>query len=264
MRIILLFLCILSISIACNRGPKIIESETSETGMSNNEKPQSTGIFSSAPSSSSKSPTQKSNVQPNNEFHQVFVNEVLPTDKYVYLNVTEEGTGDYWIATMKREAKVGETYFYKEGLLKTNFESKEYNRVFKKVYLVSNIVPANHASQQASSTSNNNTAPEVKDVGSVDVEGSIKIAEIVSNPQDYANKEVQISGQVTKINPNIMGRNWIHIRDGSKDDYDMVITSNQIIAEGNIVTMQGIVRLNKDFGAGYRYDIIIEDGKVEI
>lgn len=59
-----------------------------------------------------------------NEFHTVVVNEVLPTSKYVYLNVNE-GEEKYWIATSSMEVKVGGTYYYKGGLLKTNFESKE-------------------------------------------------------------------------------------------------------------------------------------------
>jgi hypothetical protein len=57
-----------------------------------------------------------------------------------------------------------------------------------------------------------------------------------------------------------MNRNWIHIKDGSKDDYDLVITSDTYVAEGTVITMKALVTLNKDFGAGYTYDLILEDG----
>ena len=57
-----------------------------------------------------------------------------------------------------------------------------------------------------------------------------------------------------------MGRNWIHIKDGSKDDYDLVITSNTFVQEGSMITMKATVTLNKDFGAGYKYDLILENG----
>ena len=57
-----------------------------------------------------------------------------------------------------------------------------------------------------------------------------------------------------------MGRNWIHIKDGSKDDYDLVITSDIVVPQGQLITMTGTVTLNKDFGASYKYDIIIENG----
>jgi hypothetical protein len=57
-----------------------------------------------------------------------------------------------------------------------------------------------------------------------------------------------------------MDRNWIHIKDGSKDDYDLVITSDVFVPEGSVVTMKAQVSLNKDFGAGYKYDLILENG----
>ena len=59
-----------------------------------------------------------------------------------------------------------------------------------------------------------------------------------------------------------MKRNWIHLQDGSKDDFDLVVTSNAFVPEGTIVTIKAKVVLNKDFGAGYRYDLILEDGIV--
>ena len=91
---------------------------------------------------------------------------------------------------------------------------------------------------------------------------SIKISELVNNKTKYNGKEVLITGKCTKINANIMGRNWIHLKDGSKDDFDLVITSSDVVKEGETVTMSGIVVLEKDFGAGYKYDLIIELGKV--
>jgi hypothetical protein len=92
--------------------------------------------------------------------------------------------------------------------------------------------------------------------------GDVNIADIVANPTKYAGQTIQISGECTKGNPNIMGRHWIHLKDGSLDDYDLVITSDIIVPEGHTVTMTGIVALNKDFGAGYRYDIILEGAKI--
>ena len=65
-----------------------------------------------------------------------------------------------------------------------------------------------------------------------------------------------------KVNPNIMNRNWIHIKDGTKDDFDLVITSDKFVPEGSVVTMKAVVTLNKDFGAGYKYDLILENGTI--
>ena len=59
-----------------------------------------------------------------------------------------------------------------------------------------------------------------------------------------------------------MNRNWIHIKDGSKDDFDLVITTEAYIPEGATFTIKAMVSLNKDFGAGYKYDLILENGEV--
>lgn len=90
--------------------------------------------------------------------------------------------------------------------------------------------------------------------------GSIKIAELVENPKKYEGKTVQLDGICTKINAGIMDRNWIYIKDGSKDDFDLVITSDAYVPEGTTFTIKAIVVLNKDFGAGYIYDLILEQG----
>ena len=207
------------------------------------------------------------------DVHTVTINEILKTERYLYINVTEKNNiNPFWIATRKMDVKVGGTYFYKGGLLKTNFESKEFKRTFDKIYLVSsNLVPANHAADpnfgknptltkkvdvKAAQTSNKKAAK------SVNVKGSIKIANLVKNAKKYAGKTVQISGTCTKINAGIMNRNWIHIKDGSKDDYDLVVTSKELVQEGATVTLKATVTLNKDFGAGYSYDLILENASI--
>jgi len=193
----------------------------------------------------------------------------LPTSKYIYLNVTE-GEETYWLATRSMEAKVGETYYYKEGLLKTNFESKEYNRVFDKVYLIGSLVSANHANTVKVETvgdySNTNQSQK-EDIPMhaekmVQTKGSIKIANLVKDPKKYEGKTIQLDGICTKINAGIMDRNWIHIKDGSQDDFDLVITTDAYVPEGAAFTMKAVVVLNKDFGAGYKYDLILEQGVI--
>ena len=110
-------------------------------------------------------------------------------------------------------------------------------------------------------TENNNETEEIVQ-SNADVEGSIAIAELVNNAESFAGKTVQVTGTCTKINTGIMGHNWIHLIDGSKDDFDLVITSDALVTVGNVVTMKGVVAINKDFGAGYSYELIIEEGVV--
>ena len=240
---------------SCKQGPKVISEPISKKST---DATASTGIFSDQNDAVQELPKSTST---QGAMHSVKVLETLPTDKYVYLFV-EEGDEKFWIATTKKEVQIGETYYYKNGILKTNFESKEHNRVFDKVYLVSNIVPANHGGEQNDSSTPSFVIEKNNEPQNIEKEGSIKISELVNNKEKYNGKEVQISGRCTKINPNIMNRNWIHLKDGSMDEFDLVITSDLAVPEGHIVTMKGTVVLDKDFGAGYKYDLIVENGKI--
>lgn len=258
----LISIVVLFIAVACNRDPKVI----SATDNTNNSE-KSSGIFSND-SSSHSNPNMSQSFS--DDLHTVVVKEVLPASRYVYLNVTE-GENQFWIATRKQDVNVGQTYFYKGGLLKTNFESKEYNRVFERVYLVSNLVTENHANSAGLLNKSNASAEqgtaEKEDIPThtdkiIEHKGSIKISELVNDPKKYEGKTIQISGKCVKINPGIMDRNWIHLQDGSKDDFDLVITSNTFVPEGSVITIKALVSLNKDFGAGYKYDLILENGTI--
>ncbi len=256
------------LTIACNSRPKVVEAvdnagAKAPTGF----QPSNSVILSqgSAPKASAVS----------GDIHQVTVEEVLPTDRYVYLRV-REGKKDYWIATRKQEVEKGKRYFFKGGLLKLGFHSTEYNRTFDTLYLVSTIVPADHPMTMAGAPSEGaQTSRQPKKAATegaaaaiapptspIRIKGSTAIVDIVNNPKQYADTEVQISGVVTKVNPNIMGRNWIHLNDGTMKNFDLVVTSKDFAPPGHIATFKGIVKLDRDFGAGYYYKILVEDASL--
>ncbi|HXH39273.1 MAG TPA: nucleotide-binding protein [Thermoanaerobaculia bacterium] len=78
---------------------------------------------------------------------------------------------------------------------------------------------------------------------------------------------VVLRGKVVKFLPGIMGKNWLHLRDGSgsgdKGDNDITVTTSDVAAVGNVVLVSGVIHLNKDFGAGYNYPVIVEEAKVK-
>lgn len=247
---ILLLIPSILIIVSCNGTQEIKESSDSNKEVLSNSQ-----VFGSGTTSNSNNETTDNGV------HTVIVKEILPTEKYVYLNVSENGGEVYWIATLKQEVKIGDTYVYTGGLLKTNFKSLEHNRIFDKLYLVNRLMPANH-SDNISMEEPISTEVETQTSEKIVVKGSVSISEIVSNPKKYSGKTVQVSGKCVKVNPNIMDKNWIHLKDGSKDDYDFVVTSDKAIPVGHKVTFKGTLTLNKDFGAGYKYDIILENGEL--
>jgi hypothetical protein len=94
-------------------------------------------------------------------------------------------------------------------------------------------------------------------------DGCISIKDLLANKKDYSGKAVKVSGQVTKFNPSIMGKNWIHIQDGTEfnGDFDLTITTDKSVTVGETITYEGIVSLDKDFGYGYFYKILLEGGE---
>ena len=92
-------------------------------------------------------------------------------------------------------------------------------------------------------------------------EGCVKISDLMANKKSYAGKVIRTRGQVVRYNPGIMGKNWLHIQDGTSDgeNYDLTITTDDVASIGDIVIFQGKISLNKDFGYGYAYDILMED-----
>ena len=231
----LVFVNLLAISVlllcSCDGDGKVIEAKGSDTSR--------TGIFTSAiPPSFSNDESSKT------ESFKVRVIEVLQTSKYSYLKVEGEGDGlsvgePYWIATLKNDFIEGEDYVYRGRLFKTDFESKEFNRIFDEIYLVSFVDRLNEISRTELSV--------------------VAIADLVSNQVAFTGKSVKVFGQVVKVNDGIMDRNWIHLVDGSADDYDFVITTKATVSVGQTVTFEGLITTNKDFGAGYKYDLLMED-----
>jgi hypothetical protein len=241
--IFLVFLGYLLIT-ACDSKPKVIE------GVPITEAEPSTGFNSQTDLTAAQNGSL--------DEHHVMVEEVLNTERYSYLNVTEGGE-KFWIAIPKKEIEVGKTYYYKGGLLKRNFESKEYNRIFETLYLVSDVIPhplnANHADVSESIKSEISTHGPIS-VPSVT--GAVKLSELFADPAKYSGKVVLVTGKCVKVNPMIMDRNWIHIQDGSGDDLDLTITTNENVSIDAVVSFEGVIALNKDFGAGYKYDVIME------
>ena len=107
-------------------------------------------------------------------------------------------------------------------------------------------------------------AIEKKVVEAPKVEGAITLAELFQNKEKYKGQKVIVTGQVTKFNPAIMNTNWIHLQDGTdfQGEFDLTLTTADELKVGDKVALQGDVVLNKDFGAGYYYKIIIENAVV--
>ncbi len=92
----------------------------------------------------------------------------------------------------------------------------------------------------------------------------ITIGRLFAEKKTFAGKTIKVKGQITKINEEIMGKNWIHIQDGTEAEgvFDLTVTTSQTAAIGEIVTFEGKIALDKDFGYGYFYNVLMEDGNI--
>jgi hypothetical protein len=89
------------------------------------------------------------------------------------------------------------------------------------------------------------------------------LADLLKNKKSYSGKNIRVTGKVTKFNPAIMGKNWIHIQDGSEynEEFDLTITTDREVTVGETITFEGKIALDKDFGYGYFYSVLMEEGK---
>lgn len=193
--------------------------------------------------------------------HTILVKEVIQAKSYTYLFVTE-GDQEYWIATALQPIEAGMTLHYDEGLEMKDFTSKEIDKTFDSIFFVGQMRGTSRTAMDAMGGKKAMELP--KDISVVKIAGSISINELYDNKADYEGKTVTVHGQVTKFNAGIMGRNWVHLQDGTKsgDAFDVTITTQAVVSKDDVVVFSGKVGLNKDFGAGYTYDLILEEAEL--
>lgn len=206
------------------------------------------------------------------DVHKVIVLEQIHTSQYTYLLVNDGGA-EVWLALPKTEVRIGEIYYYTNAMLMQSFPSKELGRVFDQIYFVQEVSetppkvnPVTIQEPVVSPHSEGGPATEAKnDVKPGNDARFITIAELLTNHDKLAGQRISIQGKVTKFNAEIMGRNWIHIQNGTEAGgaLDLTITSQEIVQLGQVYTFEGIVSTHKDFGAGYTYEVILEDAKVK-
>lgn len=92
------------------------------------------------------------------------------------------------------------------------------------------------------------------------------VAAVHQEKAELAGKAVQVEGKVAKVNNGIMGRNFVHVRDGSGDQNsnNLIVTSKDTAAVGDQVVITGLVKLDRDFGSGYMYPLLVEEANISV
>ena len=192
--------------------------------------------------------------------------ETLNAGNYTYVHV-DSGEEKYWAATPTVSLKKGSMVAFIPATPMNNFSSNTLDRTFDVVYFVERII-TDQPDTHGSSTGTNPNA-STKSAESIDVDdikkaaNGITINETLTEKQKLAGETIQVRGMVVKYTPKVMGKNWIHIRDSSSDT-DLVVTTSDEVQKGDVVLVSGKLQLDRDFGYGYVYDVLLEDSTVTI
>ncbi|MDT8317803.1 MAG: DNA-binding protein [bacterium] len=198
---------------------------------------------------------------------------VINVPSYTYIEL-EKKDGLIWIAAPTIEAKAGDRIWASMGIEMRDFYSKALNRTFPVIYFVGRaeaegkgskkiIKPEEHPEKEIEKP-NISVAPEKGSI--VRAEDGYTLEELFKKKERLGGKKVVLRGKVVKASGKIMGKRWFHLQDGtgSKGSLDLVLTSNNDANAGDIVLVEGVLGLNKNFGQGYKYDVIIEDAKITV
>jgi hypothetical protein len=195
------------------------------------------------------------------------IKEVLQTSNYTYLHVKVD-TSLQWLAVPSMKADVGDTCYYTGGLLMPDFTSRELRKTFASIIFLEGVGKTPEVTQKAQMIvpeHGTKTKPGKLDINVVPEPGGTTIEELFMNKESYNGKVVKIRGQVVKFKPDIMGKNWAHLQDGTAfgEKYDLTVTLRDTVTIGKVVTFESKVTLNKDFGSGYFFEVILEDAIVK-
>ncbi|MCW8853304.1 MAG: hypothetical protein OQK72_01275 [Gammaproteobacteria bacterium] len=187
------------------------------------------------------------------------VTDTIDASGYTYAEV-DTGKVKVWAAGPVTLLKIGDMIAFPTVMPMKNFHSKSLNRDFEMLYFVNGFTQ--DKTTVAAPNGQIKPVPAAQAIKVIErAKDGNTIAEINKDKNKFAGKSVRVRGQVTKFTPNIMKMNWLHIKDNSTGD-DLTVTTSETVKLNDIVVIEGKLGLNKDFGYGYLYPLIVEDATI--
>jgi hypothetical protein len=219
--------------------------------------------------------------------------EAMNSAGYTYLLI-DSGAEKTWVAIPESTVAKGEKVTYKPGMLMKNFSSNTLNRTFDSIIFSPGLTGEKSAPLHGKTADDSFAAAVKSESSKVAVPAPVmepsggslgavtpfqeitvtkssaangySVEEIFSQTKKLNGQKISLRGVVTKVSANIMGRNWIHLQDGTgnpmQNTHDIVATSSELPELNSEITVEGIIAAEKDFGAGYKYAAIIEQATV--
>lgn len=195
--------------------------------------------------------------------------ETMDTGNYTYIKV-QSADQTIWAATERYPAKVGDRVTVPGEMVMKNFQSPSLGRTFDELYFTERVLkegedptvlPAGHppVNQPVNQEEAAETASEPTLIAQP--EGGLTVADLYARGAELAGQEVVVKGKVTSYTERVMGRNWIHLADGTGTgrNKELVLNSSATTRVGAIITVRGVVSVNEDLGHGYQYAVLIKD-----
>ena len=189
---------------------------------------------------------------------------------YTYLRLRTKN-GEVWAAVPATQVKAGAEVSIANPQTMNGFQSKALNRTFDTIVfgtLAGTGAQAQAAPDLRAMHAETSKAPKIPEVKVEKAKGANAqtVAGIVGSAPKLKDKPVTVRGQVVKFSPGIMGKNWLHLRDGtgsSRDGTDdLVVVTNDSTSVGEVVLVSGTVRTDRDLGMGYKYKVLVEDARL--
>ena len=201
--------------------------------------------------------------------------ETMNAATYTYVLV-DTGREKLWAAGPQTPMKVGDSVTVTQGMPMTKYHSKTLNQDFDVVYFTGQLqgsgppavagsragtLPAGHPPIGGAAAK-----PKIDVTGIQKARGGQTIQEIFADKAKLNGKAVTVRGKVVKYNSMIMDKNWLHIQDGTgtAGSNDLPLTTRSSAKVGDTVLITGNVSLDRDFGFGYKFPVILEDANVVV
>jgi len=184
--------------------------------------------------------------------------ETMDSGGYTYARLKADDR-EVWIAASEMPVTEGQNLTVALNMPMAGFHSNTLDRDFELIYFVSGVALEGQSIEPPPA------APAVEALAPP--EGGLAIADVWAKRASLAGKSLIVRGTVVKANNQIMGRNWFHLQDGSgvpaDGTNDLTVTTDAVVSVGQVVTVTGVLAIDKDFGAGYAYGAIIEGATVK-
>lgn len=209
--------------------------------------------------------------------------QTMESGGYTYMYVQKKNGEKIWVAVMTTPVKVGSQVSFKGGIEMTDFESKSLKRKFDKIIFADSAAVSDSSAKGAPKASSKDKGKGKSASGGSKAAASVKdakisvpkaagadaytVQEVFANSAKLNKKKVVVKGKVVKVSSGIMGKNWVHVQDGTgnqaQKNHNLVFTSQDMADVGDIVTVTGILAKDKDFGGGYKYNAIVEESAIK-